>query len=1071
MIPWRLQFSGIRDYGPTEMNLDTADEHVLITGPNGSGKSTISFCMGAVLRSSKVDVSGLKSQNLPEDETWRASVRFLFKNEGPSRIDGPLYIEFRLLCEQQPNQAIKLHYEIHDSDEINSLELRQTYRSGDVNQNNFTAYKRELEYKYKIDPDLYYLIWYQQEVNQFAVMAPEERFRIFSEMHGITKIQKDWEVSLEVVKEAQESFATATTQQKHYEMELSVARSKKDQYVSNQRRLTENGLLYAQATHKLLVQAENNQKSMERFIEERVLELEDLADERSENQVRLLDERTNQQEIHQQQKDHNRELTEQMSQLQTREKKVSTIDAQVKELTVELSDIREAYQKLPYPEAETKEKLLHAQEQVVYLEEEETEQQEQVSQVTEEIEKNRQAQSDLQAAIQQWKKQSTEHYKLIDRYESSYRLKEQVEGQQTLTNSLQKKLDETSDELQKNKEELDMLTRNKIESPRQKEAIHNLKEQGIKAYPFRYFVRLADHVTMEKERVFDAIKYSIFYDASACRPTNDLYHVSLRNIIPRKLITELPTWGLQMREGLSDDEKNQAARVLWWVKEFQTDQLPMIKNNYLVDEQGVRGPQERNTFILSKKAVEEQKKVIQHHIKMLVKEEQSLEERLQDENEKLRIWNLDIRKMEEAEAFITTKAEQDYRITQRTELKNVFTKLQEDKKNSEQAVKAYWEKSYHAKEEVNIREGDLSVYQQFGEQSKKIDHLHTLERTLKEEKEYVGAIKSALHTVQNQLDYLENQLKINNRVIIELEEDIEKNKRTMNQVENQKDEKEDERIATANQARDYNAELDELTHLIPKIVEEALAEESIQESKFELQNIQNKARVGFDHARSEKDIDPYAVENYETLEAEVERKKEELISAKNLLEENEERAIQNEQKLENAIAMQVQKIHHLFEQYMGEFQFEGRVVFDKSLNKKDRPIFKLYIQVRKEGHRGKYEDVSLKARGGRVGKGVSGGEESLSSLLFALSLLQNLENRSSFIVMDEFDSALDETRKTKVFELYANKLQRKLMIISPKGHENEYYDRFSKAFVVSHDPIELKSAVKGLRMKKEQVHV
>ena len=174
MIPWRLQFTGIRDYGSTEMNLENADEHILITGPNGAGKSTISFCMGAVLRSSKVDIEGLKSQNLSEDQTWRAAIRFLFKNEGFSRVDAPQYIEFRLICEQTPKQPIKLQYEIHDGDELEDLELRQTFRSGDVNKNNFTAYRRELRYKYKIHPDLYYLIWYQQEVNQFSVMAPEE---------------------------------------------------------------------------------------------------------------------------------------------------------------------------------------------------------------------------------------------------------------------------------------------------------------------------------------------------------------------------------------------------------------------------------------------------------------------------------------------------------------------------------------------------------------------------------------------------------------------------------------------------------------------------------------------------------------------------------------------------------------------------------------------------------------------------------------------------------------------------------------------------------------------------------
>ena len=202
------------------------------------------------------------------------------------------------------------------------------------------------------------------------------------------------------------------------------------------------------------------------------------------------------------------------------------------------------------------------------------------------------------------------------------------------------------------------------------------------------------------------------------------------------------------------------------------------------------------------------------------------------------------------------------------------------------------------------------------------------------------------------------------------------------------------------------------------------------------------------------------------MEQEVTRKKHDLEAAKNLLEENQDRAIQNEQRLETAIAMQVQKINLLFEQYMGLFQFEGQINYQKLTDKKGRPVFKLFIHVRKEGHRGKLEDVSLKARGGRVGKGVSGGEESLSSLLFALALLQNLENRAGFIVLDEFDSALDESRKAKVFELYADELQRKLIILSPKGHEDDYYNRFSKAFVVTHDPKELRSKVRGLAMKK-----
>lgn len=66
---------------------------------------------------------------------------------------------------------------------------------------NFSEYKNQVLYKYAVDPDEFYLIWYQKEVNQFAVMHPEERFRIFSEMNGIDKIQKNWEQSKELVKE------------------------------------------------------------------------------------------------------------------------------------------------------------------------------------------------------------------------------------------------------------------------------------------------------------------------------------------------------------------------------------------------------------------------------------------------------------------------------------------------------------------------------------------------------------------------------------------------------------------------------------------------------------------------------------------------------------------------------------------------------------------------------------------------------------------------------------------------------------------------------------------------------
>lgn len=1070
MIPWRLQFSGIRDYGPIEMNLENENEHILITGPNGAGKSTLSFCMGAVLRSSKVDVSGLKSQNLPEDQTWRAAIHFLFKNEGPSRIDGPLYIEFRLLCEQPPEKPIKLHYEIYDGDVMEHLERRQKYTSGDVNKNNFTAYQRALQYKYKIHPDLYYLIWYQQEVNQFAVMAPEERFRIFSEMHGIDKIQKDWEISLEVVKEAQESLGTATTQQKSYELELSIAGSKKDRFEDNRHRIQENGFQYALTTHELHTQAENNVKEMDDYIEARVFELDELADEKHEIRVTLEQAQGKRQHLQQEQMNAQTKLDVLADQLNDKDKGTSELDSQVKALQTELKELTDAYHNLPYREAETKKKRDHADGQVKYFRGKEHEYQEKIRHAHDAIEHNREEQSHTKAVIHQWEQNSKEAYALLERYTSSHTLAEDIAEQYDLIQSLQKQHDEKAKALQMKQETLDMFERNQIESQRQKEAIHHLKQQNIQAYPLRYFVELKHTIKVEQEQLFDAIKYTVFYDASTCRPLNDLYYVSLKNLVPDRSMIELPEWGLQMRAGLSNSEQNQAARVLWWIEQFFSAKAPYIRGGYVVDNQGIRGPQEEQTYILSKKALEEQKQHLESQIQVLSATVHAIDEEIREANETYQVWNADVHKVKEAEALLSSKAEQTYRINQLTELKKAFKQLQTDRELFEQKSKTYWEKAYHWEAELKKRRADLDVYEQFGQQREKVDRLHQLEQALKNTKQETIALKNKRKQTDDRLEDLVLDLRNSNRHVVDLEENFEKNERGTSQVLRQKGEKEEEQIAMVNQAKTYKAELNELQHLIPELVEAALAQERDEISKYEIQNRQNQAKVEFMNARNEKDIDPNAVDNFNTLESEVARKKDELQGAKNLLEENEERAIQNEKRLETAIAMQVQKINLLFEQYMGLFQFEGRVVYEKLMNKKDRPIFKLFIHVRKEGHRGKFEDVSLKARGGRVGKGVSGGEESLSSLLFALSLLQNLENKASFIIMDEFDSALDETRKAKVFELYAKELQRKLIIISPKGHEDDYYNRFSKAFIVSHNPIDLKSTVKGLMMTKDKVN-
>ncbi|MNJ52687.1 hypothetical protein D3C77_480350 [compost metagenome] len=224
-----------------------------------------------------------------------------------------------------------------------------------------------------------------------------------------------------------------------------------------------------------------------------------------------------------------------------------------------------------------------------------------------------------------------------------------------------------------------------------------------------------------------------------------------------------------------------------------------------------------------------------------------------------------------------------------------------------------------------------------------------------------------------------------------------------------------------------------------------------------------KGRVQFDTARHEQNIDPQAPENFRVIEEEYHRLQDEHKRMTLLFEENQQRTEDLRDQLERTTNMRVIQIQKLFASYMSQFQFEGDIGWVQYEDGRKRTRFELYIKARKEGHRGAMEDVSVKARGGRVGKGVSGGEESLSSLLFALALLQNLQTAPDFIVLDEFDSALDEQRKLKVFDLYASELQRKLIILTPKSHEQSYLDRFSKAYVVHHDPTVPRSRVMGLK--------
>lgn len=283
-------------------------------------------------------------------------------------------------------------------------------------------------------------------------------------------------------------------------------------------------------------------------------------------------------------------------------------------------------------------------------------------------------------------------------------------------------------------------------------------------------------------------------------------------------------------------------------------------------------------------------------------------------------------------------------------------------------------------------------------------------------------------------------------------------------MEKQKNTNQEKLDVAQNRLIEVIREIEDLKQLIPTIYDHAHSSLD-RESRLSLAQMRDDLEAGkttFRQARQEEGIDPSAPDNYRVIKEETDRLEEEYQRTSILLEQDEERADKLKDQLETTINMRVLELQQRFKSYMSQFQFEGEISWESYEDKRQRTHFMLYIKARKEGHRGALEDVSVKARGGKVGKGVSGGEESLSSLLFALVLLQNLQAAPGFIVLDEFDSALDESRKLKVFDLYVKELKRKLLILTPKSHEENYLGRFAKAFIVQHDPTLPRSKVVGL---------
>lgn len=908
------------------------------------------------------------------------------------------------------------------------------------------------------------MIWYQQEVNQFAVMHPEERFRIFSEIHGIDRVQRDWEESLEKMKETEETLRGAELNVKWKKADLSIKKAALDRFEDNQKRLREGGELYLGALFKLekyFLKEKDRLLAVIEQLEDEITEAKDASASKQEQKEQAA---KNLETVKDGEKDLEESLEDTQDKLDEATAHLQEIKAKMEDLEKELESITQRKSQITRTEEEVKAELYSLMEERRQTDEDHNQAQSSLHGERDAWQGKVVQIAELREQVSHAEKREALFRETLRQYKNSFLVQERIIALEKAVEENKDKKREFAHQLTALQDELGLLEEERDLSARQRESMKWFRSQQIKAYALRELIEMDETARLKDEQMFQTIKYTIFFNGTHVHPPNDLYHVPLMKLIPNRSITQLPALHLKIKQGLREEEIPHAIKALWWVEQLFRDGAWFIRDGVLIDSIGLRDPQEKDRYILSAKALQARKQEVRKQIGVLIQNHSLLEKQITADTKAVQEANSIIQHVREAEAFMTNEYE---RVLQKEKLKEEQECEEQIKQAMErldaeikrlvrlQIQQQAWEKE--------LREAE-DFYKELGKLKDKYEELHELRRQVAVKKEEIRAKNAEQALLENDLDLQRRKINRLERELRRLSDELDNCEVDLRLKEKQKENYGNDSETTKQELIEVMWELNELKNIIPdryaQVFAAALTAKPLSISQ--MRSDRERGQVMFNQARREEGIDPAAPENYETTKNECERLDDEFKRTSLLLEQDRERADQLRDNMETTINMRVLELQQRFKMYMSQFQFEGDISWESLEDQRKRIHFKLYIKARKEGHRGSLEDVSVKARGGKVGKGVSGGEESLSSLLFALALLQNLQTTPGFIVLDEFDSALDENRKSKVFDLYERELRRKLIILTPKSHEQSYLNRFSKAFIVHHDPMIPKSKVVGI---------
>ena len=498
-----------------------------------------------------------------------------------------------------------------------------------------------------------------------------------------------------------------------------------------------------------------------------------------------------------------------------------------------------------------------------------------------------------------------------------------------------------------------------------------------------------------------------------------------------------------------------AQKALFWVRSMTMGPLAKLEGSALIDQAGRRGPQEEESWMLSARGIRQRLHVLQSEQEKIEREAAELQEKKDTIIARLGLVTSALPDVKTAEAVLLRRAERERHIREYESMQEARTSYSQRRTLLTTEIREQDSEIARLSQVRETYAGYAAIYDQWAGQQADVQLMQDTRSRLEELGHLLTEKDRKRENLIQEYDRCEKELESIERRLREKKQWLTENTQQIERISLELQENGQRLEVEEGKAAAERRYLEKWGGRLPGILAEIEEGEPDFRISGETNEIQAKSRKEAADLELEAAcgmiVDENAVENYEQFKLNYDKAEADLQSARGLLASVGDKLLEAEENMIRSTNYEVKQAGDRFTRFMDRFGFDGEVSW-VHVAKGERVTYLLNIKARKQGHRGPLTEVNLKGRGGKVGRGVSGGEESLSSLLFALALLKTIQAEPGYIVLDEFDSALDESRKSDVFDLYQTELSRKMLILSPKSHQADYLNHFSRTFVIYHNP-------------------